>query len=238
MQANRINILLPTFKRVQSGMLPRCVQSFVKHVSDIRNVVFTFLVNQNDRETLDYLRSTEDIPCGFQIVLASYDCPHLGWFYNQLYEKTKWQDEETLVTLIGDDMVCHTQNWDVEILAVINAMNGVGIVHCRDGIQNGQIGVNLFTTRKWVRATGGIFMEDFPADFIDTIYTEVARRTGREAYLDHVYIEHRHSTLKPQAEWDEGFKALRAEWAKYGPEVTTKAEACIARQIASLGDHL
>lgn len=231
MKAERINILLPTYKRVHSGMLPACVQSFVNRVSDIQNLVFTFFVNRNDQETIDYLTTTEDITCGFQIILADYDKPHLGWFYNSLYERTQYQDEETLVTLIGDDMVCHTQNWDRIILDAINGLDGMGIVHCRDGIQNGKIGVNLFTTRRWVRATGGRFMEDFPADFVDSIYTEVARRTGREIYLDNVFIEHRHSSLKPVEQWDEGFRALRAEWAKYGSDVTQRVEACISRQI-------
>lgn len=231
MKANRINLLIPTYKRAQSGMLPRCAQSFVKHVSDIRNVVFTFLVNNQDNETAEYLATTEDIPCAFEVILATYSKPHLGWFYNTLYEKTKWQDEETLVTLIGDDMVCKTQNWDVEILAVMNAMEGMGIVHCRDGIQNGQIGVNLFTTRKWVRATGGVFMEDFPVDMIDVVYTEVARRLRREIYLDHVYIDHVHSSLKPKAEWDEGFTNLRNLSSLYGPDLTERVEKCIQRQI-------
>lgn len=81
-------------------------------------------------------------------------------------------------------------------------------------------------------------MEDFPADMIDVIYTEVARRTGREAYLDHVFLEHQHSTLKPKAEWDEGFKALRAQADQYGPDVTDRAEACISRQIENVRAHL
>lgn len=237
MQAKAINIMLPTYKRART-MLPNCLGSFASQASDLRNLRFTLFVNRKDEETIEFLEETKRFPELYQNILADYDKPHLGWFYNELYRLTKWQDEDTLVTLIGDDMVCHTKDWDLEVLKAVNLIDGMGIVHCRDGIQNGQIGVNLFTTRKWVRATGGTFMEDFPADFIDTIYTEVARRTGREVYLDSVYLEHRHSTLKPKEEWDEGFKALRAEWAKYGPEVTERAEACISRQIESVRKHL
>lgn len=237
MQAKTINLMIPTYKRA-GAMLPNCLGSFAGNASDIRNIRFTLFVNRKDQETIDFLKETERFPDLYHVILADYDKPHLGWFYNCMYDMTKWKDEDTLVTLIGDDMVCHSKNWDLSILQAVNSIDGMGIVHCRDGIQNGQIGVNLFTTRKWVNATGGLFMEDFPADFIDTIYTEVARRTGREIYLDDVFIEHRHSSLKPQAEWDEGFKALRAEWAKYGADVTERAEACIARQIESVRAYL
>lgn len=234
MQYTRINLMIPTFKRVASGMLPDCIRSFVNLASKLDNVVLTFLVNERDPETVAFFGPIVRWAVPVDVIYVGYDKPHIGWFYNTLYERTKFQDEDTLVTLIGDDMVCQTQDWDLRILEAANDMDGMGIVHCRDGIQNGQIGVNLFTTRKWVRATGGVFMEDFPADFIDVIYTEVARRTGHETYLDSVYLEHRHSSLKPEEQWDDGFKALRAEWAKYGPEVTARAEACIARQIAAV----
>lgn len=230
----KINLMIPTFKRVQSGMLPRCVRSFVDTVSDIRNIAFTFLVNSNDGDTLAYLATTEDITCPKEIIGATYDRPHIGWFYNTLYQATPYQDPAFAVTLIGDDMVCKTPNWDLAILSALNSINGCGIVHCRDGIQNGRIGVNLFTTRKWVDLTGGKFMEDYPADFIDVIYTEVARRTGHEVYLDGVFIEHQHNSLKPQAEWDEGFKGLRAEYAQYGAGITERVEADIARQIENV----
>lgn len=234
MKVEKINLMIPTFKRVQSGMLPRCIQSFVQTVSEIQNIVFTFLVNYKDEETIDYLSSTTDIDCGYKIMLVYYDRPHIGWFYNTLYDLTPYQDPEFAVTLIGDDMVCKTKNWDVKIIDALNTIEGKGIVHCRDGIQNGQIAVNLFTTRKWVNLTGGKFMENFPVDMIDVVYTEVARRTGHEIYLNDVFIEHQHSSLKPKAEWDEGFRGLRAEYDKYGPEISGQVESCISKQMRNV----
>lgn len=233
MQAKAINLMIPTYKR-SGTLLPGCLGSFADQASDIRNIRFTLFVNRKDAETIEFLRATERFPDLYHVILADYDKPHLGWFYNEIYRLTKWQNLGTLVTLIGDDMYCHTKDWDLEVLKAVNAMDGMGIVHCRDGIQNGQIGVNLFTTRKWVDATGGTFMEDFPADVIDVIYTEVARRMGRETYLDHVFIEHRHNSLKPKEQWDEGFKALREQADKYGPDVTARAEACIRKQMTNL----
>lgn len=243
MRIENINLMIPTFKRCDSGKLPRCLDSFIRLADAPQNLRVTLLINESDEETHKWLetapsyvqeRGNPDQRPFFSYVYARYDKPDIGWFYNTLYEHTKFQDEDTAVTLIGDDMVAMTTGWDVEVLAALNRINGMGIVHCRDGIQNGKIGVNLFTTRAWVRATGGKFMEDFPVDFIDVIYTEVARRTGHEVYLDNVFIDHQHSSLQPQANWDEGFRGLRAQYAKYGPEVTARAEACIARQIASV----
>lgn len=234
MPYSRINLMIPTFKRVASGMLPDCIRSFVNEASSLQNVVLTFLVNRKDTETVAFFEAAKGWAVDIDVVMVEYERPHIGWFYNTLFENTKFQDEDTLVTLIGDDMVCHTKGWDLEVLKAINELDGMGIVHCKDGIQNGTIAVNLFTTRKWVKATGGVFMEDFPVDMIDVVYTEVPRRLGMEKYLDGVFLEHRHHSLKPREAWDEGFKALRAEYGNYGPDMPARVEACITKQIAAV----
>lgn len=209
-----INLMVPTYQRVKNGKLPRHVQSFIKHVSDVRNICYTFLVNRGDEESLEYLRTTEDITCRMEVMQTVESKPHLGKFYNQMYRDSHWANESGyLVSMVGDDMVCETQNWDVKILEAANRLNGMGIIHCEDGIQNGRIAVNLFTTRKWIEATGGEFMcESFRADYIDVIHSKIAGETKREAFLPDVMLRHEHSSLQAPEARDATFNRLREEW--------------------------
>lgn len=232
---NRINLLLPTRKRVTSGKLPRYIKSVMETVSDYKNVVFTFLVDSDDVETEMFLYMNKDIKSEFEIITNSkIKKPHLGKFYNILYNQTKFSGPETLVSMTGDDQVFTTKNWDLEILKNINEMDGVGIIHCKDGIQDGRVAVNLFTTRKWIDMIGGQFMcELFPADFIDTLHTEIARRTGHERYLNYVSIVHEHSGLSAPETYDETFKRLRTIYNEEytGVNITAILESQVALAI-------
>lgn len=238
MTYNRINLFLPTRKRVENGKLPRYLKSVMDTVSDYKNVVLTFLVDTDDVETEMYLYLNKELKCEFEII-SNYKLktPHLGKFYNILYEQTKFSDPKILVSMTGDDFVFVTKNWDLEILRNINDMNGVGIVHCKDGIQNGRVAVNLFTTRKWINMIGGTFMcELFPADFIDTLHTEIARRTGHERYLENVSIIHEHSGLSSPDTYDETFKRLRNVYNEEysGKNLTHILESQVALALNSI----
>lgn len=219
-QLHGINILLPTYKRVRSGLLPRFLRSFEDMAADPKCLSFTILVNKDDSETQEWVRewwiAVEERGIKASVILAACEKPHLGWFYNTLYQTTPFQDPGLAVTLLGDDMECMTKGWDTRVLAELNKRQGLCVVHCRDGIQNGRIAVNFFTSRAWVDATGGKFMVDVPVDFVDVAATEVARGLGLEVYLDDVVITHHHHSLKSEKDWDDGFRRLRGEYGKMG----------------------
>lgn len=224
-----INILLPTYKRAApDGKLRRFLSSAIETAADPKCLAFTIMVNKGDSETeafvKDWWHAAEADGMRVSVVLVDYPKPNLGWFYNTLYEFTPFKSDDLAVTLLGDDMIFRTKGWDARVLEELNKVQGLGMVHCRDGIQNGKIAVNFFTSRAWVNATGGRFMVDTPVDFVDVAATEVARKLGREIYLDNVEIEHDHSSLKAEKDWDEGFRRLRAEYGTMEkPEETVKA---------------
>lgn len=200
--------MLPTRKR--SEKLGQFIHSFRDNADIPLNVAFYFLVDNDDTETFNYLDKKWGNDFNIHVILNKRETPHLGKFFNRLYTV---QQENTIVSMLGDDMICRTKGWDTQILEAINKSGGLGIVHCKDGIQNGRIAVNLFTTHKWINALGGKFMpENWPADYIDVYHTEIARKTGFETYLGNVLIEHEHSSLKPKEQWDETFINLRAQY--------------------------
>lgn len=235
MRYSSINLMVPTYKRVGNGKLPRHIKSFLLNASNLSNIRYTFLVNHDDEETLTYLRGTKDVTCEIQFFPTKETEPHLGKFYNEMYARSHWaEDPACLVSMIGDDMVCETRDWDERVLESANAISGMGVIHCRDGIQNGRIAVNLFTSRKWIEAIGGQFMPEYwAADFIDVVHTEIARRSGKEIYLDNVVLSHEH--FSKTGDKDETSARLRAKYD--GVNATAIAEGYINACLQKLKER-
>ena len=196
---NRINLFLPTYRRVTNGKLKRFLVSAIGKVNCKDNICITFLIDNDDKESKDYLENTE-LPIKCQILTRKASAPHLGKMYNQLYEETMFKEEGTIISMVGDDMEFLTSGYDLAILNELNKCNGLGIVYCNDDyIQKHKLCVNLFTTRKFVELTKKPFMcNAFPAYFIDTVWTRVGQKTKTLHYLPNVKIKHHHYTKNPR----------------------------------------
>lgn len=207
---DKINIFLPTYKRVVNKKLPDCLNSLFDTCNH-NNVVITFLVNVDDKETITYLQYL-DIPINCHVIYNSdINKPHLAKFYNHIYRATEFNGESTLVSMVGDDMIFKTKWWDSEILKVANETKGECIIWCNDDyVQKGKMCVNLFTTRKVVEATERLFMcELFPSYFIDTVWYNIARKFKIGKYLHHTIIQHNHMS-RAGIENDETAKRLQS----------------------------
>ena len=196
MTYDRINLVLPTRKRVPH--LAKFIESAVATAKNVDSLYLTVLVDGDDFDTTNYLiHNPPKIP--LKVVWWDGVVPHLGEMYNVLYDYSSpaLDVNTTVVSMVGDDMVFATPGWDERILREINARNGWAVVSLNDDyIQRGKIFVNVFTTRKIVEATGGSFMsEEFNMDFIDVVWTHLARLTGTDVYLPDVVLRHEHSSV-------------------------------------------
>ncbi len=197
----KINLMLPTYRRVQNGKLMRFLNSCHTMAGDIKNLRITLLVNEDDNETLDFLKGLK-FPIKYQVLINYHtDKPHLARLYNQIYKETEFNDLDTLVSMVGDDMEWRTAGYDIAILEAINRMNGLGVIWCNDNyLQGSKLAVNLFTTRKVVEMTEHPFMCDyFPSYFIDTVWTRFAKKAKIDNYLKDVTLKHHHFTRNPKA---------------------------------------
>jgi len=208
-----INIFLPTYNRVDR--LKKFIKSVRDHSSP-EHIYFTFLVEEDDKPTRNYLKYWERKYPDRVCVLINENVqpdglPHLAKMYNQCYAQTPWKDESIAVSMFGDDMVVDTENFDIRMLAKLNECNGWGVVFGDDDyIQHGKMCVHLITSRKLTEATNRPFMcELFRADAIDTVWYMVAKRTGMLHYLPEVHIRHEHNGALPPAERDGVFQRLR-----------------------------
>lgn len=211
---NKINLMLPTRGRSKTT-LPTFIKSAIANASSLENIRFTFLINMNDTDTLHYITRYfgERLDIEIDILLEDNDKSHLAKMFNFVYERTKFQDPETLVSMLGDDMEFRTKNYDKLILKAINQMDGIGIVWGDDCFNwHGELCVNLFTTRKYVDYMKPLpFMcELYPRELIDTIHYEVAKSFDCANYIPSMKIYHNHAT-RPGNGGDETYKNLLKE---------------------------
>jgi hypothetical protein len=188
--------MVPTYKRILNGRFIKMLTSAMITAGDPKQVCFTFLINEDDVESHQFFGSQEIIPKEFEyhVLNTNVSPPSLSKFYNQMYVQTKFSDPETLVSMVGDDMVFRTPGWDTAVLSKANEMGGVCGIYCDDEyVQHEKLCVNLFTTRKLIEAAGKPFMcELYPVDFIDVVWMKFLQRIGRACYLDGVKIKHEH----------------------------------------------
>ena len=224
MTYDSINLIVPTYKRIKDtgrknpdgghifeGPLAKFIQSSaektVKRTSDY--ISYCFVVNQNDRETMECIM-TRMAGYNFEIIVENEPQPHLAKFYNMAYEQTKFNEPNRLVSMLGDDMVFETPQYQDFILDEVNKRNGDAFVYCNDAYIAGlNCAVNFFTTRKVVDATGKPFMKpDCQAEMIDLIWTEIANMANIAVYLSDVVIFHEHMDRLPENLRDESWRRL------------------------------
>jgi hypothetical protein len=173
MKYKDICLMIPSYMRVRNGRLPKIVESAVSCASSHKMIRFCFCINERDDETAAYVKQLqESCPVETDVVIENLLQPNLSAYFNMMYDKTRFDGAETLVSMLGDDMVFLTEGYDLAILKEINAYEGKGFVWCNDDyIARERLCVNLFTTRLMVEGTERPFMCPlFNADLIDDVW--------------------------------------------------------------------
>jgi len=231
---NKICLMLPTYGRSDT-YLPEFIDSAMA-TSSPDHVCFSFCINKHDDKTKEYLRKKDFRDFQFTITVEDLPSPHLAKYFNMLYEESKWKlSSFCVVSMLGDDMVFRTKEWDLRILDLINAYKGIGVFWCNDDyIAHERCPVNLFVTRKMVEATEAPFMcEKYEADMIDYLWGKVGKYTGTSHYLPDVHIWHNHSTSKPPEQRDPTFQRL-AKIQEQAHKIGKPLCRQIAHQIADI----
>lgn len=93
---------------------------------------------------------------------------------------------------LGDDHVPLTQNWDLDTIEAIRAMDGPGWAYGDDGFQGERCPTAWVQSRALVDALGWMMLPHCAHMYVDNAILELGRATGRLAYLPAVQIEHQH----------------------------------------------
>lgn len=238
MKYSAINFFLPSYRRL--GGLLRFIESANARADDPSQLRFTILANISDGDTICRARDLESQnPSAYQLLVEDSVKPNLSSYYNRIYRDTRWQEENTLVSMVADDMEWQTKGYDTAILCGVNLRDGIAIVYCNDAyVQGRKMCVNLFTTRRYVEATNAPFMcPDFASKYMDAVWMMIGQRTGSLLYLEDVILKHWHEGAKPAPQRSETFKRMaRAAMAPVtGHAIARKAADKI---VANLGKAL
>jgi hypothetical protein len=217
MNWNKIALYLPTYRR-SDKKLPEHLESFVKNASDRKNIYYIFVIQRHQNKRFDDYESEAlckrmmgEYGVNFEIIHDVNPNPSLARFYNRCYLEAKNKDEAMLVSMVGDDMLCRSMDWDARILETVNKTGGMGVYYTAgDERFDDALCVNAFMTRQWVDLCGGWVPKEhsrwrhvygfsafapfmcpaFDANGIDIVWQRIADHVGRAYYLPDVQIQH------------------------------------------------
>jgi len=224
MTHDRICLMLPTRGRchknpgknpdgndIWEGKLVNFLQSSMEMTERPTSEVvdYVFMVNQNDKDTMEFLIWRMQ-GYKFQILQENDPDVEISKWFNRMYTESRFNRPETMVSLVGDDMIFKTKGYDQAILNACNEMDGNCLIHCNDAYIAGEnCAVNMFTTRKVVEASDKPFMRPgHKAEMVDDIWTKLAIMIHIKRYLPDVVIYHDHFTKLPENMWDETAKRI------------------------------
>jgi len=193
MNYNRINLICPTYGRAKTK-LPNFINSAIDMADDKKQICMTFVVNAADQDSVSLI----NVLCKgieYEIITENEPAPHLAKFFNMAYDQTSFVHEETIVSMVGDDMVFKSKGYDTKIIEEMNISCGMGVIYCNDCWAQGEkLCVNLFVSRALVKLTGKPFMcPEFGCDWIDNVWMEVGKKLGNLRYREDILIDHQHS---------------------------------------------
>jgi hypothetical protein len=188
----KISILVPTRERMNNRLT--LLFSILTTVNDINNVNIYYGVDKDD-PTLETIKKVALAIPALNIIEINNDGKFigLGKMWNILANETT----EEIISMIGDDMVFKTKDWDVKILQEFENIpsDKIKAVHCNDDCHKSALAVNLFCHRNYIKAVGQFMREEFQINWVDQWLHQVFNSVGRIVYRDDIMIEHRHWVL-------------------------------------------
>lgn len=186
----KIAILVPSRERMNRRLT--LISSIITTVNDINNVNIYFGVDRDDPTRDLIYKIAAAMPCVKIVDLDnSNEFIGLGKMWNKCVE----QSTEEIISMIGDDMVFKTPNWDTEIIKEFTKNcpgDNIKAVHCNDDHFGKKLAVNLFCHRQYNEVMGLFMREEFRINWVDQWLHQVFSAFGRLKYREDIMIEHRH----------------------------------------------
>ena len=186
----KIAILVPSRERMNRRLT--LITSIITTVSNINNVNIYFGVDKDDPTRDLVYKISKAIPC-----VKILDLENEGKFIGlgKMWNECVRQSTEEIISMIGDDMVFRTPNWDIEIIKEFTENcpdDNIKAIHCNDDHHKQKLAVNLFCHRKFADVMGQFMREEFRINWVDQWLHQLFDCYGRLKYRDDIMIEHRH----------------------------------------------
>ena len=195
---SKIALLVPSRERIDKKL--ELVNSIKNTVADINNISLYFGIDTDDPTRDTAIQIAKENP-----FVKIVDIPSVGHFQNLgiLWNICARAANEEILSMIGDDMVFITRNWDTEILKEFSPQvcpkDNFKMVYCYDGRHGERCAVNCFVHRNYFDINGYFSREEFPVDKIDIWLQQVYNSFGRLYYRGDIHIEHKHWSFRKSA---------------------------------------
>jgi hypothetical protein len=188
----KIAILVPTRERMNKRLT--LLFSILTTVNDINNIRVYFGVDKDDPTLETIKKVSKAIPC-LEVVEIDNRGEFLG--LGKLWNILAATCTEDIISMIGDDMVFATKDWDTKLLEEFSKMpaDKIQAIHCNDGCHGEKLAVNLFCHKKYRDVVGQFMREEFKINWVDQWLHQVFSAFSRLKYCENIMIEHRHWVL-------------------------------------------
>lgn len=188
----KIAILVPTRERMNNRLT--LLFSILTTVSDINNIKIYYGVDRDD-PTLPTIKKVASAIPSLRVVEIDNNGEFLG--LGKLWNILTNESSEEIISMIGDDMVFKTKDWDLEIIKEFESMpsDNIKAIHCNDDCHGEKLAVNLFCHRQYTSVLGQFMREEFKINWVDQWLHQVFSAFGRLKYRNDIMIEHRHWVL-------------------------------------------
>lgn len=188
----KIAILVPSRERMNNRLT--LITSIITTVKDINNIVLYLGVDKDD-PTLQLANKISDAIPFVKIIEIDNkgEFIGLGKMWNILAEAST----EDIISMIGDDMVFKTRDWDEKIIEEFTSgpEDKIKAVHCNDDCHGEKLAVNIFCHRRYHEVMNGFMREEFKINWIDQWLHQLFSAFNRLKYRGDIMIEHRHWVL-------------------------------------------
>ena len=188
----KISILVPTRERMNNRLT--LLFSILTTVNDINNVNVYYGVDKDD-PTLETIKKVAKAIPSLKVIEIENNGEFLG--LGKLWNILVDNSTEEIISMIGDDMVFKTKDWDLKIIDEFKSgpKDNIKAVHCNDDCHGAKLAVNLFCHRKYAEVMGGFMREEFKINWVDQWLHQVFSAFDRLTYRGDIMIEHRHWVL-------------------------------------------
>jgi len=187
----KIALLLPTRERMNNKI--NFMMSALARCKDPANYTLYMGLDKDD-PTLERCQKMAKTITNLKVIIIPPNPTgkfSLGYFWNVLAKNST----EEIISMVGDDMIFSTDNWDEKILeefSIKNCFDKFKLVTGFDGHRNDQFAAWLFIHRFYMEKTGYFMRDEFSRNWIDQWLDNMYLSFGRKVYKSDITITHNH----------------------------------------------
>ena len=201
---NKISLLCPTRQRIENTN--RLITSLATTAYHPERIELLFYIDNDDPVIDDYRKLIEGWQGHLGRIEAIYGPPiSVSKSWNDIAKIAKGD----ILKMSNDDLIYRTGGWD-DVLdrEVKKYPDDIYCMWFNDMLHRQRMCTFPIISRKWYDTVGYFAPGVFAFFYNDTWVHDIAKRIGREHYIDEVIQEHMHFTVK-KSKFDETYRRAR-----------------------------